>query len=140
ISHNFIARLNPDGSVAGSFNPNPLPDGEVRAILVQPDGKILIAGDFLTVNGQGRGRIARLENDGTLDLFFSPGIGASGMITSLLLQGDGKIIAGGFFANWNGVPMGRIIRLQSNGSVDGGFSAGTGANEFVTALALESNG
>src|ERR1043166_5705374 len=140
ISHNFIARLNPDGTVDGSFNPTPPPDGEVRAILVQPDGKILIAGDFVTVNGQARGRIARLESDGTLDFLFSPGIGASSMITSLLLQGDGKIIAGGFFASWNGVPVGRIIRLQPGGAVDGTFSPGGGANEFVSALALESNG
>src|SRR5688500_20394696 len=37
----------------------------VRAIVVQPDGKIIIGGDFTTIGGAARNRIARLNPDGT---------------------------------------------------------------------------
>jgi hypothetical protein len=59
-------------SALDGFNPNA--NGAVRVIVVQPDGKILIGGDFTTLspNGAGafpRNRIARLNPDGTLDPF-----------------------------------------------------------------------
>jgi uncharacterized delta-60 repeat protein len=58
-----IARLNPNGSLDPSFNPGSGADAAVTAMTVQPDGNILVAGNFLTVNGVPRPYIARLYGD-----------------------------------------------------------------------------
>src|SRR5437868_4934847 len=59
---------------------NPGPDQDVFAILTQPDGKILIGGDFTTLRGAARNRIARLNVDGTVDKSFDPGNGATARV------------------------------------------------------------
>src|SRR5438132_7451114 len=73
-----IARFNADGSLDATFLSSGVgANGDVFAVLVQSDGKIVICGDFTTVNGAGRSRIARLNSDGTLDSsFLSTGAGA----------------------------------------------------------------
>jgi hypothetical protein len=63
ITRNRIARLNANGSLDNSFNPGNGPDGGVGAIAVQPDGNILIAGNFLFVNGVMQWSMARLYGD-----------------------------------------------------------------------------
>jgi hypothetical protein len=62
-NRNNIARLNANGSLDTSFNPGTGADGSVRAIALQSDGKVLIGGDFITVNGVVRPHIARLYGD-----------------------------------------------------------------------------
>ena len=69
----------------------------MRVVVVQPDGKILIGGDFTTLASNGgasvtRNRIARLNPDGTLDTAFNPN--ANGSINAIALQADGKILVG----------------------------------------------
>lgn len=82
-SHYNILRLNPDSTIDPSFDAALGTDGSVRALLIQPDGKILIAGNIRAVDGVARGRIARLNPDGTLDTSFDPGAGADGTIYAL---------------------------------------------------------
>ena len=72
----------------------------MSAIALQPDGKILVAGDFTMIGGGGTGhtprnRIGRLNADGSLDATFNPGADANGFIETLALQADGKIVVGG---------------------------------------------
>ena len=62
-------------SALDGFDPNA--NGPVRVVVVQPDGKILIGGDFTTLSPNGgasvtRNHIARLNPDGTLDTAFDP--------------------------------------------------------------------
>ena len=75
-TRNHIGRLNADGSLDTSFNPGA--NGAVYAVAVQPDGKILVGGDFTTLGGGGTGttprnHIGRLNADGSLDTSFNPG-------------------------------------------------------------------
>ncbi len=58
-----IVRLNPDGRVDPTFNPGTGPDGVVYALALQPDGNVIIAGDFNNVSGTPRDRLARLFGD-----------------------------------------------------------------------------
>ncbi len=76
-SYNGLLRLNADGSVDPSFNPgtgtfNPVTfvADSVTAITLQPDGTILIGGDFTTYNQTRRLGIARLFDYGSLDTSF----------------------------------------------------------------------
>ena len=86
------------GSALDGFDPNA--NGAVRVVVVQPDGKILIGGDFTTLSPNGgapvtRNRIARLNPDGTLDTAFNPN--ANGAVYAIAVQADGKILVGGAF-------------------------------------------
>ena len=106
----------------------------VRAVAVQPDGKVLIGGGFTTVNSVARNRIARLMPDGSLDTTFDPGTGASGDVWTVLLQEDGKVLIGGYFSTVNGVARSNIARLNADGSLDSSFNIGGGANSIVYAI------
>ncbi len=53
----------------------------MNSVAVQSDGKILIGGDFTTYNGTARGRVARLNSDGSLDTgFLATGAGANSQV------------------------------------------------------------
>src|SRR5207342_943102 len=67
------------GDLDGSFVHGGSINGAVRSVAVQTNGKILIGGEFTTVHGAVRGRIARLNRDGTTDHTFMHGLsGVSG--------------------------------------------------------------
>ena len=76
-----IGRLNADGSIDAAFNPGT--NGPVRTIAVQPDGKILVGGNFTLLGGgtatMARNYIGRLESDGSLDGSFDPGANRQGL-------------------------------------------------------------
>jgi len=139
-ARNFIARLNVNGSLDATFNPGTGPDGQVNAVVLQPDGKVVIGGQFTSVNGTNQSFIARLNGDGSLDTTFDTGAGASAAVRALALLGDGSIIAGGDFQFFNGMSTRGLARLDSNGTVDFLFSANLGAggvNGSVVSIAVQ---
>ena len=88
VTRNHIARLHVDGSLDTAFNPNV--NSRVDTLALQPNGKILIGGDFTSVSGVARNSIARLEPTGLLDTSFTANV--QGIVEALLLQSDGKIV------------------------------------------------
>ena len=140
VSRNGVARLNGDGSVDGTFDPGTGANRYVKALALQPDGKVVVGGVFSTINGVSRRGIARLNRDGTVDGTFDPGTGPNDNTLSLASQTDGKVLVGGYFTSVNGVARNYIARLNADGSVDGTFDPGTGANSRVYCLALEPDG
>jgi uncharacterized delta-60 repeat protein len=138
-----VARLNADGSLDTSFNPGTGANNILRAIALQPDGKILIGGNFTTYNGVGRNRIARLNADGSLDTtFLNTGTGANSTVYAIAVQADGKVLIGGVFTGYNGTARNSIARLNADGSLDTNFlNTGMGANSgSVNAVALQPDG
>ncbi|PSR54891.1 hypothetical protein AHMF7605_15980 [Adhaeribacter arboris] len=187
----YFARINADGSLDPEFNAGSGADGVVNYLLQQPDGKIVLAGEFTTINNTSSQHIARLNPDGTIDGSFNPGTGADGKIVTLalfpdgsiaaagsftsysdvecqnivqvtsvgklntqyniakgnrskvktmLIQPDGKVLIGGNFATVTGFSRNFVARLNSNGTLDRSFNAGKGPNDFVNALALQADG
>jgi uncharacterized delta-60 repeat protein len=141
-----LIRINSDGTPDSSFVSNMGVGGNsgVSAIAIQPDGKILVGGSFFTWNGTTVGRIVRLNSDGTVDTDFSTqvGTGAPAQVLAITLQPDGKILVGGFFTSWDGVTVGKLVRLNSDGSRDTDFSTqvSAGASNDVRGIALQSDG
>jgi uncharacterized delta-60 repeat protein/uncharacterized repeat protein (TIGR01451 family) len=137
----YLAQFNDDGSVDAGFTADTGAggiDGPVWAIAVQPDRKIVIGGDFLTINGVVRNHIARLNADGSLDYGFNnPGSGANDSVRALTLQLDGRILVGGLFTNFNGTVQKSIARLNADGSLDPTFNGGAGTDGSVYAIALQ---
>src|SRR5262249_12103640 len=50
-SRHCIARLNADGSLDGTFDPGTGVFGSLLACALQTDGKVIIGGSFISVNG-----------------------------------------------------------------------------------------
>jgi uncharacterized delta-60 repeat protein len=113
VAANRIARLNPDGTVDANFHPGAGPNDDIIGFAVQPDGKIIIGGDFTNVQGIACNRIARLEADGSLDKSFNPGTGADNAVWRVALQPDGQILIVGAFKNFDNAPCGGVARLQN---------------------------
>jgi uncharacterized delta-60 repeat protein len=141
-----IVRLNSDGTLDTAFNANIAvgPSGDVNALAIQSDGKILVGGNFTTWNGNSVGRIVRLNSDGTQDTAFSASTGsaANSTVNAFAIQSDGKIVVGGAFTTWNGTTVGYIVRLNTSGTRESAFNTntGTGANSSVLGLAIQSDG
>ena len=139
-SRNYIARLNADGSLDTTFDPGQGFDGDVNAIVLQANGKILVGGDFTSYDGTAVGGIARLNTDGSIDSNFTIGTGFDDEVERLLLQPDGKILVIGFFENFNDIARLYMARLNADGSLDTDFDTGVGPDDEIYALALEDDG
>lgn len=142
VNASYIIRLNADGTRDTSFTASV--NGYVNAIAVQSDGKIVIGGGFTTLNSAAVKYIARLNADGTPDTAFTAAVGSgfSGDVNALAVQPDGKIVAGGFFTQFQGAGPAYVARLNADGSKDATFATkvGAGFNLDVYALALQSTG
>jgi uncharacterized delta-60 repeat protein len=150
--------LNEDGSLDNSFaavfgrpcgGGQIACDGGVRNVEIQPDGKLLVAGAFTSLHGNG---LARLNADGSYDTDFRPVVlDYNDPSRSLALQPDGKIIvsASAFYSNGWPQSVGGLVRLRTDGSLDTAFSLGVGLSlapeqcchsPWVHALLIESGG
>ena len=131
-------------SALDGFDPNA--NGTVNVVVVQPDGKILVGGDFFTLSPNGgaavtRTFIARLNPDGTLDAAFNPS--ADSQVLSIALQPDGKILVGGRFSNIGGQLRNRLARLDSATGLADSFdpnASNSFANPFIKSIAVQRDG
>lgn len=137
VPRSCIARLNIDGSLDPTFAPGAGFNSNVFALQLLPDGRIVAAGSFTSCDGVPRGRIARLNADGSLDATFAGGAGFNDTVRTLARQTDGKLVVGGYFGLYDGNTAGRLARLGADGAFDPVFGAtiGTGANAAVEAVA-----
>src|SRR6266404_4920338 len=115
IDSGHIARLTANGGVDASFRPGTIPKADVRSIALQTGGKILVGGSFHSVQGMTRNGVARLNPDGSLDQHFDPGRGTTdGSVWGVTMTKDGKVLIAGVFRDFNGMPCGRIARLNGD--------------------------
>jgi uncharacterized delta-60 repeat protein len=135
-----VVRVNSDGTTDEGFVASVLGDtSPISSLALQPDGKVLIAGWFKTVDGVDRNGIARLNANGTLDTTFHPDA-KDGPVNSVALQKDGKMVCGGFFTDASGGAHGRVFRLNSDGALDTTFNSGSGPNSLVWSVAVAPDG
>ena len=132
-----IFRLNTNGTVDPSFDPGQGPSNIINDIAVLTDGSVIVAGNFTTFNGTNRGRIAKLTSKGQLVTGFGTGVGANDEIYAIYATEDGKLLIAGDFTSYNGTPISRVARLNADGSLDGTFTVGTGANGTVHDITVE---
>ncbi|MDX2080206.1 MAG: hypothetical protein SFU53_05425 [Terrimicrobiaceae bacterium] len=121
-------------------------NGEVFAMAVQADGKIVIAGQFTAVNGVPRQNVARLNPDGSLDTSWSSqyAFGANGPVYAVAVDSQGGVVVGGSFQSAGDAPRSNLARLDgTSGQVDpafGGPSENFGTNGTVRAIAVRPDG
>src|SRR5690606_2679351 len=105
---------------------------------VQPDGKILLGGDFDHYNGTNANKIVRMQPDGTKDETFSVTSAITQTVNALALLPDGKILAGGQFSSNTGNQG--LLRLHPDGSADDSFVSPLSGTNRVNALVALPNG
>ncbi|MEW6157358.1 MAG: Calx-beta domain-containing protein [Verrucomicrobiota bacterium] len=133
-----VARLHSDGYLDSSFNPGSGPDGSVRALAVEPGGKLLVGGAFTIFNTFRAVNLIRLNEDGTVDIGFFTGLGADDIVQAIAVSGDGSILIGGDFRRFNGTSRPHLARLNNTGALDNTFA--TSPNDSVLAIALQPDG
>jgi uncharacterized delta-60 repeat protein len=150
----------PAGSVDTSFGGGPVitavnaGEDYARAIAVQPDGKIVVAGSTITSQQGSDFAVARYNRDGTLDADFNAGGKVTTALTHLTdegyavaLQADGKILVAGSTTEGTNVQRFAVVRYNSNGSLDTGFgTSGKAVTPFASgpdrayAIAIQPDG
>jgi len=148
---NRIIRLNADGTRDTSFNIGTGLASNGIALALQSDGKIICANLSTTYSGSISRFITRINTDGTHDTTFNANTNASITLTSttansLVIDSNSKVYWGNIFTTFSGsFTPNRIVRLNSNGSVDETFnqaypnyanSTGKGAGGTINALLL----
>ena len=128
---NAIARLNADGSLDAAFNSGPTSGFDAPsfngAVSVQPDGKILVGGDFTTYKNVAVPRgLIRLNSDGTRDNSFNTsgiGVNSGGSVTApIIVQPDASILICGNFSQYGFLPRNCLARLNPDGTADNTFN------------------
>jgi uncharacterized delta-60 repeat protein len=130
-NHFGIARVLPSGAIDNTFlSGSGVGSGTVRAIALQDDGKIIIAGGFFQYNGTLVHNLVRLNSDGSPDVDFIANIpsGPDDQIYSIALQPDGKIILSGYFTHFNNTENATIVRLNTDGTLDDTFTSPFGSS------------
>ena len=118
-----IAGLTTNGAADAAFNDNLPVDGSQfscgsfatgRALVTQPDGKILLGGQFGFQKGAfSYSRVVRFNDNGTLDATFKQTNTINGAVNAVALQADGSVVFGG-----DNMP---VRRVGSNGTNDLSF-------------------
>jgi uncharacterized delta-60 repeat protein len=119
-----------DGRLSTTVGPG---HDECNDVIVAPDGKIFAAG-ATNNNPAGSWALVKYNSNGSLDLGFNQSgkvvtaMNSTGACNSAKLQGDGKIIMGGFAANLSNTDF-ALLRLNSDGTADSLF--GTNGKVFT---------
>ena len=135
INRKYIVRLNSDGSVDSTFNPQITNNKSISKIVIQNDGKIIAIGN----NQDNSGYIVRLNNDGSLDNTFNVNIEFGG-VNDVKTLPDNKILIAGIYST-TGIPTKNFWKLNTDGSLNTSFNISqTGPNNFVDTVFLLPSG
>ncbi len=118
----------------GKYGENVI-QGEITDIKEQPDGKLIVAGNFIYFNNDSTNKhIIRIFPDGLVDTSFRTSFqlkGSSDIISTVYIQDDGKILVGGRFESVEGRSVSNFVRLLPNGRLDTSFQKKVYATGFM---------
>ncbi len=140
IPANGIIRLNSDGSIDSSLNVGTGPNSGTLMASLQPDGKIIVVGQFTTFNGVSAKCIVRLDALGNIDNSFSANNNTYASLSKALVKANGEIIVFGNFNEFDNVPMNKIACLNSTGQLNTQFSTGVFNNVQMLRSVLQNDG
>jgi len=121
--HTGMVKVSSNGVVEQSYH-GAVGNGQIRDMLLQPDGKLLVCGFNQVASGSTNVGIVRLQPDGTVDPSFGSSISHENdlvRIDTICLQPDGKLVIGGSFTHVDSIYLPHLARLNANGSLDGSF-------------------
>ncbi len=140
MSH--LVRFDSIGNLDTFFGQSTGLNNVVLAAKIESNGQIIAAGSFTSFFGNSPNlamHVVRLSSTGNWIPFASPGSGTNDRIEALAVQSDGKIIVGGTFTTCNSISRNRISRMNYDGSLDTTFDPGSGTDNTVHALNIQSD-
>jgi uncharacterized delta-60 repeat protein len=138
----LVARYNPNGTLDTTFNPGGTKPGTVttdfgggndavNGIAVQPDGKVVAAGQAVPPLSLAEVALARYNADGSLDTSFGNGGKVTTSINpfgsaaeAVAVEPDGRIVVAGYTSTDGNTRMFLVARYKSDGSPDTSFGSG----------------
>lgn len=133
-----VARVRRDGTLAEGFSAKV--KYEVNAILPLEDGRVVVAGEFNTVNDVRLNHVALLRPEGGVDEEFGFEIGTD-LAVHALVAGPGKtLVMGGAFTSVQGEGALRVSRVLMTGAKDPAFDTRSGPDAEVDAVVVDGMG
>ena len=130
-----ICRLNADGSFDSSFSTGSGFDNNVLGCHVLSDDSIICFGSFINYDETTSARLCKLNSDGTINTAFTSNINVVNFdsdVFAVEILSSGKMYVGGSFTN-------RIILLNADGSQDTSPDWGSGFNDRVASIKVQSD-
>ncbi|MEO8574244.1 MAG: FG-GAP-like repeat-containing protein [Pyrinomonadaceae bacterium] len=144
VAKGHLARLNVDGTLDTTFSYCNCLLGSVTNVVIQADGKLLVAGNL-----NNHARVVRLNANGSVDPSFQSAFPLDGGSNSSfagisLVQPDGKVLVL-LSLGFSGFHAGYVVRLNIDGSNDSGFTpinydGGQSISTSVNSLVLDAAG
>jgi uncharacterized delta-60 repeat protein len=135
-----VARIHSDGTLDQTFDAGNLFTTfyatAIRSIISLENGKVMIGCDRIQLLNDTLKSLHRLHADGTIDDSFIIGNGPDKSVFAINELSDGKVLIGGYFDNFNGIPVKKIARLHPDGSLDHTFQGPDFTAGYVTKMLL----
>lgn len=113
----------------------------VNLVAKQPDGKLLVAGNFYSYNNMPVKFLTRLNADGSMDMDFDTGSGPNETVETIAPLANGKVLIGGLFSEYNGTVLNtRMVMLNADGSIDTSFSIGDTNQAGIVDIKVQPDG
>ncbi len=130
-----IARFEDDGALDATFSPDTVTytyqssnyNGTISSVAIQPDGNLIVSGNFSSIGGNPSGNIARLTSTGAYDPTFAVGSGIDFLTNRSLILPDGRILFGGNGGSFQGLRIPSLACFFPNGQLDQTFQTNLGA-------------
>jgi len=133
VNDKLIVKVDTTGALDGGFSAA-FPSFWADRVEEQADGSLLVGSAFQAIFG-------RYGSDGVLDPGFGGTARFNNVVSATAVDGAGMIVAGGNFTAVDGVTRNRLVRLDADGALDGGFEIGMGlGNGNVDVIAVAPNG
>jgi uncharacterized delta-60 repeat protein len=129
-----VARLLPSGAIDPTFNTGEGPDGDVLALAIDQQMRVILGGSFSHVGNRPQPGITRLHPDGSPDESFQVYGSINGPVRAVAADSANRVIVAGAFTEFQEGFAGGLIRLTESGSVDGEFRPGEGADGPILAI------
>ncbi|MBH0178206.1 MAG: delta-60 repeat domain-containing protein [Nitrospira sp.] len=139
-----LVRLNADGTIDADFMLGAGFDNTVWSVApaTGDSGDVYVGGAFTRYNGTAANYLVRLKANGAIDVSFNVGMGMDHPVRSVAtaMDGSGDVYVGGWFTTYNGTVVNDLVRLNADGTIDLGFTVGTGCNGPVLSVAPATDG
>lgn len=126
VTRRRLAMLLPNGQLDTSWVPETTADGtsrNLKILTIQEDasGRFLVGGNFSTMGGLTRNRLARFLPDGSADSSF-PDPAITGQVNALAVDAQGRIYAGGNILQVGATPTAGLVRFLDDGTFDSSWT------------------
>jgi len=126
-----LVRINADGTYDSTFAIGTgVSPGSVNFITGLSDGRLVVAGNFVTFNGASVNRMVVLNANGSRDTTFTAPAGLNNIVSQVIPQEDGKFLV---FGDFTGTPTPGAVRLNANGTIDSSFALAGATGGFGSA-------